>query len=223
MTKLTTCLFLALAASTSACTGGIDDATQPPAPMVAGGTTGSETNTFNHDNDTIDPWELLQRLEQQGPPTFTARVHGCTKLPYVTLGNVLEQLGVTITGTGNGTTAADLYQGGYNALGGANYAARIRENSAITTSGASRWFDILASAAPQVIANIGSSTICPGVTMFSSDGMTCNADAVTCILGTPATQDHLDLCRLTIAHATDQPHGQQMAVAALLAAAHTCE
>ena len=111
-----------------------------------------------------------------------------------------------------------------SALGAANYANRIRENVAITTSGASREFDIFAAGAPEVIAAFAANSIarCPGATLFDASGA-CQADGITCLIGQPATSQHVQFCNLTVTSASDQATGEKLAVAAILAAAYTCE
>ena len=126
---------LAILASTvlaSACTDDVPTENVPP----PGSTSGNEDTTFDHDNDYISPWELLDRLTKEGPPRYTSHVHSCSKVRYKTLGNVLSGVGVNTAST-TALSAGDLYRNGFNALGGPNYANRIRENIMITTSGAS--------------------------------------------------------------------------------------
>jgi len=217
---------LAILASTvlaSACTDEVptEDNTPPP-----GSTSGNEDTTFDHDNDHISPWELLDRLTKEGPPRYTSRVHSCSKVRVRTLGTVLTQLGVNAANT-TALSAGQLYTSGVNALGQANYANRIRENIGITTSGASREFDIFAAAAPEIIAAFGNaqSTLmqrCPGATLFDANN-TCRPEGITCLIGSPATARHLDYCNLTVSTASTIDAGKRLAVAALLAAAYTCE
>jgi hypothetical protein len=212
-----------------ACTGGVDDPTNTSTPPV-GSTTGGSDTTFDHDNDTISPWDLLNRLETEGPPEYTAHMHSCQKVRYLTLGNVLADRGVNVTTdtaapVGSAApTAGYLYASGQAALGAENYANRIRENIDITISGESREFDIFAAAAPEIITAFTNNTItaCNGATMFDSGGV-CQPSGITCLIGTPATAAHLSLCNLTVSKASSQTIGEQMAVAVLLAAAYTCE
>jgi hypothetical protein len=74
---------LALLASSvlaSACTDDLPPTNTDPTGM--GDTSGSAGATFDHDEtNQISPWDLLQRLEQQGPPSYTAHVHSCQKVP----------------------------------------------------------------------------------------------------------------------------------------------
>jgi hypothetical protein len=80
-----TLAILASSVLASACTddGAIDTENQPP----SGSTSGGEDTTFDHDNgDYISPWELLDRLQKEGPPRYTFRVHLCAKVCYCMLG-----------------------------------------------------------------------------------------------------------------------------------------
>lgn len=217
-----TLAILASSVLASACTDDLTPTNTPP----AGSTSGGEDTTFDHDNSGISPWELLDRLTQEGPPKYTSHMHSCAKVRYATLGNVLTSLGVNPANT-TALSAGDLYTNGFNALGGPNYPNRIRENIGITTSGASREFDIFAAAAPEVIAAFGNAssplmTRCPGAVLFDASD-TCQPSGITCLIGTPATADHLNFCNKTITSASDVATGKQLAVAAMLAAAYTCE
>src|SRR6185312_11267567 len=91
-----TLAILASSVLASACTDDLTPQNTPP----AGSTSGDESTTFDHDNSGISPWELLDRITQEGPPRYTAHVHSCSKVRYKTLGNVLTSLGVN---TGNAT------------------------------------------------------------------------------------------------------------------------
>jgi len=218
-----TLAILASSVLASACT---DDLTPINNPPPAGSTSGDQSTTFDHDNSGISPWELLDRLTQEGPPKYTSHMHSCAKVRYKTLGNVLTSLGVNAANT-TALSAGDLYTNGFNALGGPNYANRIRENIGITTSGASREFDIFAAASDEIIAAFGNPqsalmTRCPGAVLFDANN-TCQPSGITCLIGTPATSSHLDFCNKTITSASDVPTGERLAVAAMLAAAYTCE
>ena len=220
-----TLAILASSVLASACTDDLtptDTNTPPP-----GSTSGDQSTTFDHDNSGISPWELLDRLTQEGPPRYTAHVHSCPKVRYRTLGAVLTSLGANPANT-TSLSAGDLYTNGFTALGGPNYANRIRENIGITTSGASREFDIFAAAADEVIAAFGDPTSalmqrCPGATLFDATTNACSPSGITCIIGTPATSRHLDYCNLTVTSASDPTVGKRLAVAAKLAAAYTSE
>jgi hypothetical protein len=216
-----TLAILAASVLASACT---DELKADPNAPPPGGTSGGSDTTFDHDNSGISPWDLLDRLEQEGPPRYTSHVHSCPKVRYRTLGTVLAEVGVNMAATGN-LSAAQLYATGDNALGAPNFANRIRENIGITTSGASREFDIFAAAAPEVISAFEAGTIarCPGAQLFDTTTNACRPDGISCLIGTTATPTHLDYCNLTVSGASSVDLGKQLAVAAILAAAYTCE
>jgi len=205
----------------SACTDDLPPS-NPPSP---GSTSGGTDTTFDHDNNTISPWDLLQRLTQEGPPSFTSHMHSCSKVKYKTLANVLTGVGINAANTTqNPPSAGFLYTSGQNALGGPNYANRIRENVGLTTSGMSREFDIFAAGAPEVLAGFTANTIarCPGAQLFDAGGA-CLPTGITCLIGQPATSQHVEFCNLTVSSASDAATGQKLAVATILAAAYTCE
>jgi hypothetical protein len=225
-TNKLTILVASLGLLAGAACGGVDDGTTPDDP-TPGGTSGNEETTFDHDNGDFNPFDLIDRLAEEGPPRFTARVHSCAKVRVRTLGNVLKSLGVNMADNTN-LSAAQLYTSGFNALGGPNYVNRIRENINITTSSASREFDIFAAAAPQIIANINTLERCKvngvGAELFDSNN-NARVDGVTCLLGQPAQAAHLDFINITVhdPQVASIDAGKQIAVAALLAAAYTCE
>lgn len=207
----------------AACTAEtIDEAPTAPPP---GSTAGDEETTYDHMNDGISPWDLLDRLTKEGPPRYTSRVHSCPKVRYATFGNVLRSLGVD-TGSTTALSAGALYRSGENAMGAPNYQNRIRENIAISTSGASRAFDIFAAAAPEIIAAVPTLERCKTAgapaALFNASNQ-CEASGITCLIGVPAQAAHLDLCNLTIQRASTPEVGKRLAVAAMLAAAYTCE
>jgi hypothetical protein len=211
----------------AACMDSIDSTTAPTTDTPpSGGTTGSDTNTFDHDNSGISVWDLIDRLTKEGPPSFSSQMHGCTKPRYATLGNILTSVGVNIAATTTDPSAGFLYNQGGPPMGAPNYGARVRENLAVTTSGASREFDIFSSAATEVITSVPTLARCnvggTAAVLFDTAGK-CQASGITCIIGVPATQDHVDLCNLTISRASTPQIGQRLAVAAMLAAAYTCE
>jgi len=204
----------------ASCTDSIEDTTTPIDPN--GQTGGDENNTFNHENQ-YDVWDLIRRLTEEGPPELTSHLHSCAKVRYATLGNVLTQLGVNITDT-TPLSAGDLYQSGFNALGGPNYSNRIRENISVSTSGASREFDIFAAAADQIITAVPTLARCGGAAqLFDATTNACRADGITCITGYPAQAAHLDFCNLAVSSASDVATGKRLAVASILAAAYICE
>jgi hypothetical protein len=208
-----------------ACTDGLSDGSQPDDTLPPGSTTGGPGNTFDHTNDGIDPFTLLNRLSIEGPARYTSHVHSCSKVRIANLGNVLTDLGVNLGNT-NQVSAGGLYNSGFNAMGAANFPNRIRETILITTSAASRIFDIFAAAAPEIIAAMPTLPRCQvggvGPTMFDAQG-NCSPAGISCLIGVPATSDQVQLCNLTVTSASTPAIGQNLAVAAMLAAAYTCE
>lgn len=215
----------------AACTDTIDTPSSGTDPQPTGTTSGSEDNTFDHDNDSgISVWDLIDRLTKEGPPSFASQMHGCTKPTYATLKNILTSVGINAANTAAGS-AGQLYTSGAAAMGAPNYGARVRENGAVTTSGASRQFDIFAAGATEVITNVPNLARCKdaagtAAALFDANGA-CQASGITCILGVPATADHIALCNKAImtgvGGASTSDIGKRMAVAAMLAAAYTCQ
>jgi hypothetical protein len=222
MTRLT--LLTILVASFGAACTDETSTDQPDNTPPEGSTIGSEQETYDHDNSGFDPWAIIDRLNNEGPAKYTSRVHHCPKIRFRTLGRVLGSLGVNMANT-TALSAPELYRDGFNAMGGPNFANRIRENITVSTSGASREFDIFAAAAPEIIAAVPTLQRCSagGVPAVLFNGNTCDPTGITCLLGTPATLTHLDFCNLTVSNASTPDIGKRIAVAALLAAAYTCE
>ncbi len=191
-------------------------------------TAGGVDNTFHHPQSidnvrTADAREVLERMAEEGPPAYRARVHGCRKMRYGTVGRMLRDLGVD-TAAMDG--AGRMYRGADQALGAPNYAARVAETTELTTASASRLFDLLVVAAPEIIENVESQERCQigdrGVQIFDADG-DCTEEGLTCLLGQPATSEHIALCDLMVDRASSPETGRVVAVASVLAAAATCE
>jgi hypothetical protein len=234
MTRFGYTLTILLGASlgVAACSDSVDP-TPTPDPTgdtpPAGTTSGSDGTTFDHENDGVSVWDLLKRLTDQGPPSFMSQMHGCSKMHYATLGNVLKSLGVPNIGVANppAGTAAALYASGGPSMAVANYSARVRESVAISTSQASREFDIFASAATDIINALPSLPRCqptggPAPVLFDASNV-CHVEGITCLIGSPASQANVDLCNKTITSASTPDVGKRLAVAVMLAAAYTCE
>ncbi|MEO8702865.1 MAG: hypothetical protein ABI867_22665 [Kofleriaceae bacterium] len=217
-------ILVASLAVTAAC-GGLDEpTTDDPSNPGGDGTAGGTDTTFDHQNDGVDPFEIINRLAQIGPPRFTSRVHSCPKPTYRNLGNILTSVGINKTNA-TALSAGQLYTSGDNALGAPSFANRIRENINITTSGASREFDIFVAGADEVIAALPTLARCQvnsvGPQLFDASNA-CQASGITCLIGMPATAAHVEFCNITIQSAPDALTGKRVAVAAMLAAAYTC-
>jgi hypothetical protein len=208
---------------------GTGDQTTPGGSLGLGGglTSGGEGNTFNHDEDGLgpetDPFAVLQRIQNEGDPVVSTRMHSCQKMRYSTVGTVLSQLGVNMGATG-ATTAAALYKGGASAIGAPNFGARVPESIELTTAGATKLFDIFVQAAPEIIAAIPTTATKAGaaVALFDANGKF-TADGLAFLQGAPATQAQMDLANNVLTSASTPAIGQTLAVATLLAASHTCE
>src|SRR5215471_10728537 len=120
------------------------------APAASGETTGAQNNTFDHPNDGIDPFTLLQRVQTEGAPEVSTKMHSCQKLKYATVGNVLAKLGVNLNNA-TATSAGALYRNGSQAMGAPNYGARVAEAIELTTAGATKLFDIFVQGAPEIL------------------------------------------------------------------------
>lgn len=172
-----------------------------------------------------DPWTELERIQREGPPRYASRVHGCPKMRVRTIGNVLASRGINLAATGE-LSAGRIFSTSAAALGAPNYAARIRENVDLGVATAAKLFDIYVQAAPEIIANLPNRPECQkngvGVQLFDSSNR-CVAAGFSCLMGIPATTDHLAICNETVKRAADVESGKRMAVALLAAAAHTCE
>jgi hypothetical protein len=216
--------------------GGTDGGVVEEAP---GGSQTHGEQSFDHTNDPgesgqKDPFEILKERAEEGPPNIRTRLHSCTKIPYSAIGAFLTSRGVNM-GSNVAKTAGQIYQTGGDALGVAKFDAREGERYFHTTAGATKLFDIFVQAAPEIIANIGNPAMAPACSlngsnkpMFDAMDGSCVRDSLSCIMGRPATEDDLILCDLMLAQATpgdaaDLKNKQNIAVAAFLSAAHTCE
>lgn len=226
--------------SSAAGTGGanVDGGTGGSAEQAPGGvnTSGDTNDTFDHFNDPgesgqKDPFEILKERALEGPPEVRTRLHSCSKIPYAVIGDFLASRGVDIQSK-VAKSAGDIYQNGGDAMGIAHFDAREGEGYFHTTAGATKLFDVFVQAAPEIIKNIQSQADCQvagvGKPMFDAKTGNCVPESLTCIMGRPATDDDLTLCNLMIAQATpgdlnDLTIKQNIAVAAFLSAAHSCE
>lgn len=225
MTKHLTSILLGLAAATAFGCAGEELPPLEENPLPEGNASGGEENTYDHPGTNLDPFELLERLRREGPARYSSRVHSCPKMKYDTMGNILASRGVNLAST-TALSAGRIWRESDQALGAPNYAARQREARELSTATASKLFDIFVQAAPEIITAMPTRTECTvagvGAEMFNASNQ-CNADGIACLLGVPANASHLELCNLTVQRASDPEKGKRIAVASLLAAAHTCE
>ena len=226
-------------ASALACSGGGDGAsddaavpdasastpTGPDDPSGPGTVGSSGDTTFDHPDSATNLFDLIDRLQQEGPAHYSSRVHGCRKLRYTSLGRVLESLGVDLDAS-SATSAGHMWRESARALGAPDYRQRTRESHELMTASAARMFDIFVQAAPEIIAAMPAIDRCTvsgqGTAMFDGNG-SCTSDGISCLIGVPATLDHISQCNFMIGQASTPTKGRHIAVAALLAAAYTCE
>jgi hypothetical protein len=180
--------------------------------------TSSHRARFQHPDLEADTTDAITRAQDEGPPAVAVRLHGCQKIRYEALGNVLTGLGAS--------ASMGLYQEAGLALGAPNYRARVPEVLSITTAGAAKLFDIFVEAAPEIIASMPSLDRCriggfPS-SMFDDRGR-CTSNGISCLQGFLASADQQALCDRTIGQASSPEIGRTIAVATILAAAHTCE
>jgi len=195
-------------------------------------------NNFHHPMEATtpgaaDPFEILKARAAEGPPEVRTRLHSCSKLSYSVLGDFLVSRGVNLAtaGTGGVPSAGDLYNApsSKDTLGLANFESRQGEAPYYTISSANRTFDIFVQAASQIITNIQNMPDCQingaGNPMFDPVTGRCDFNALSCIMGRPASDEDLTLCNLMISQATpaELENRKKITVAAFLAAAHTCQ
>lgn len=199
-------------------------------PDKPGAFSGGDKNTFDHMSDlggegARDPFDILAQRQEEGPPEVRTRLHSCQKVQIGTLSNILASLGVDM-GAQDASSAAQLLKNGGGALGAANYDARVGETITWSAAGAAKLFDVFVQAAPEVIKNLPSVPQCQvngvGPEVFDASNH-CNADAITCIIGRPATAAHTAICDKVVQSASSVEVGKKIAVATLLAGAHSCE
>ena len=179
-----------------------------------------ENGENNNSPDTVKAQD-----QQVGSPVVVARLHGCNKLPYATLGNIMSSRGVNVTNTTQGS-AGQLYKTGAAALGVANYAGRSPEMLIPSTAALSKEFDIFVAAAREIQMTKPAMTGCNGVMLMDQAG-NFTKDGLSCLMGKSATATHVTVANDAITQAQSkgltQAEGQQIAIASLLEASQTCE
>jgi hypothetical protein len=198
----------------------------PPAPSVQslGGVDGGVQFPIPPP-DNFDPFSL-----ESTPPAVATRMHSCQKIPYATLGNFLASRGVNLNATaanGQPKPAGQLYREGAATLGAPDYATRSREATQQTTSGATKLMDVFLIAAPEIISKMPTLPACTisgtPTNMFDPMSGDCTREGILCLTGAPVSQAQIDLCNELVHNDVPNATGQQIAVAAILSAAHTCE
>ena len=209
--------------------GSSDSLIAHPEPWSASSLAAGQSNTWNHqvqsiggENGITDPQQVVADDATIGSPEVVARLHGAQKIQYATLGVILADLGVNMKST-TANTAGQLYSAGQGPLGVALYPSRVAEMIVPSTSALAKEYDIFVAAATEILkSNLASSTRCPGVQLIDGTGQF-TSDGISCLIGKPAKPDHLTLANQLVSQASDPATGQQLAIATLLAAAHTSE
>jgi hypothetical protein len=196
----------------------------------------ADNNTQHHmqdpntgDNGLSDPNSVHAEQAQVGSAEVVARLHSCSKITYSAMGNILSNHGVN-TGSTAQNSAGLLYKGGASALGVANYGGRVPEMIIPSTAALSKEFDIMVAASIEIQAAAKAGTLtmkaCPGTQLLDTSG-NFTKDGLSCLMGKTATPDHVSIANDAITQATSQgltkDQGQQIAIASILEAAHTCE
>ncbi len=198
-------------------------------PYSPGSLAAGSGNTWNHqaqsiggDNGITDPTQVTKDDQAIGSPEVVARLHGAQKVQYASLSLILADLGVNMAST-TANTAGALYAAGQGPLGVAVYPSRVAEMIIPSTSALAKEYDIFVAAAAEILKdNLATSKRCPGITLLDTTGNFTH-DGISCLLGKPAKPDHLSLANQLVAQAPDPVTGQELAIATLLAAAHTSE
>ncbi len=221
------------AASTMACSAAPNDVllgNMDPNSLAADGNTQHHFQDPNTgDNGITDPNQAKQADMAVGSQEVVARLHSCSKITYSALGNILKGRGVNIASTTT-NSAGLLYKGGASALGVANYSGRVPEMIIPSTAALSKEFDIMVAASQEIQAGLKASSLqtpaCTGTAILDSSGNFTQA-GLTCLMGKPATADHISIANDAVTEAVSQgltkDQGQQIAISAILEAANTCE
>jgi len=172
-----------------------------------------------------DPNQVTAEDQQIGGPVAAARMHGCTKITYASLGAILTSRGIN-TGNTQAMSAGQLYRTGGSALGVANYGGRVPEALIASTAALSKQFDIMVAASQELQKNKPQMSGCQSAQLLDAQG-NFTQDGLSCLMGKPASATHVTVANDAITQAQakglSQAEGQQIAIAALLEAAHTCE
>ena len=188
-------------------------------------TTFEEPTLMGHPADNEAVRDAVRRLAEEGPSGYTGHVHSCRKMRYETIGRLLASRGVDLENE-DPVSAGRMWSTSDQALGAPNYGARVPETTDMTVASAARLLDIFVQAAPEIITALPDRPECQiggaGAQLFDEEG-SCQRDGVTCLLGVPASDLHLSICNETVSRASTPEIGRVIAVAALLAAQHTCE
>jgi hypothetical protein len=189
-------------------------------------TQGGEDSTFDHSNDPggaapgaeFQPPEPGQ-MRLVGSPEVTSRLHGCGKLSNASLGQMIQSRALSGGVPTGAQTAQQIFAAAGPALG-ADYPGRVPEAPFASTSAMAKQFDIYAMASYAAVGANWTPPACPDTKVLGADGKF-TTDGISCLIGKPATAEHVAIANDAIAkNPTD---GAKIAIAAMLSAAHTCQ
>jgi hypothetical protein len=164
---------------------------------------------------------------------IAVRLHGCTKLSYAALGAILTGRGVNLSAV-SADSAGALYRKARDGYGAQRRDSLRPERSSPTVPSLTWLYEIFLAAAPEIIANIEDPGLAPACSvsgssyaMFDASG-NCVREAISCLIGQPAKDEHVELCDALVDEATpsdvdDVERKQILAVGTILYAAHGCE
>lgn len=196
-------------------------------PRDPNATQGGEDSTFDHSNDPggaapgadFQPPEPAQ-MRLVGSPEVTSRLHACGKLTNSSLGKLIQSRSLS-GGNPQGTQSAQqIFNASGPALGAANYPGRVPEAPFASTSAMAKMFDIYTMGSYAAVGANWNPPACEGTKVLGADGKF-TKDGISCLIGKPATDEHVAIANDAI---TKNPtDGAKIAIAAMLAAAHTCQ
>jgi hypothetical protein len=190
-------------------------------------TQGGEDSTFDHSNDPggsapgaeFQPPEPGQ-MRLIGSPEVTSRLHACGKLTNSSIAEMLRSRALS-GGNPTGTQSAQqIFNAAGPALGAANYNGRVPEAPFASTSAMAKMFDIYTMGSYAAVGANWAPPACEGTKVLDADGKF-TMDGISCLIGKPATVEHVAIANDAIAK--NPQDGAKIAIAAMLSAAHTCQ
>lgn len=190
-------------------------------------TQGGEDSTFDHSNDPggaapgaeFQPPEPAQ-MKLVGSPEVTSRLHACGKLSNASIADIIQSRALSGGNPQGSQSAQQIFNASGPALGAANYPGRVPEAPFASTSAMAKMFDIYAMGSYAAVGANWAPPACPDTKVLGADGKF-TIDGISCLIGKPATAEHVAIANDAIAkNPTD---GAKIAIAAMLAAAHTCQ
>jgi len=230
MKRLGLVLISIAALALGACDDGSDSLSNGQRNATRGGgtgTAGGEDTTFDHSNDPgaaangaeFQPPEPAQ-TRLVGSPEVTSRLHACGKLTLASMSEMITSRALSGSNPGGTQSAQQIFAASGPALGAANYPGRVPEAPFASTSAMAKMFDIYTMGSYNVASTTWNAPACPGTKVIGADGKF-TEDGISCLMGKPATPEHVAIANDAIAkNPTD---GAKIAIAAILSAAHTCQ